>query len=132
MKINSTDASTRKYFIKCFEKERQKLMENRGVFSVAFIDIDDFEEVNETYGHLAGDNILIDFVKIISAHLGEGEDVFRFGGDEFLVLFPEKGEQEAKSVIVEISQDILLKKFGTPDNQSEAAVTFSSGIAAIH
>ena len=53
---------------------------------IALMDINDFKQVNDTYGHDAGDNVLIQFVDLLTRNLGGSSDLFRIGGDEFVVL----------------------------------------------
>lgn len=57
-------------------------------FTLTFIDLDDFKSVNDAYGHIIGDNLLIDFVAIIKTMMGKCEMLFRYGGDEFCVYSP--------------------------------------------
>lgn len=86
-----TNAFNRNYFDEVIEMKlnRQK------AFSILFIDLDDFKLVNDAYGHVIGDALLIDFVAIIKSLLGIENRVFRYGGDEFCVLFDYKEQAEA-------------------------------------
>jgi diguanylate cyclase (GGDEF)-like protein len=59
-----------------------------------FLDLDKFKEVNDTYGHKAGDHILIHCAKVIKDVLREDDFVVRLGGDEFLIILPEIAEYE--------------------------------------
>ncbi|MBF4695327.1 GGDEF domain-containing protein [Fusibacter ferrireducens] len=65
-------------------------------FSILFIDLDDFKLVNDAYGHVIGDALLIDFVAIIKSLLRKENRVFRYGGDEFCIIFD--NIEQAKSV----------------------------------
>lgn len=86
-----TNAFNRNYFDEVIEMKlnRQK------AFSIVFIDLDDFKLVNDAYGHVIGDALLIDFVAIIKSLLGIENRVFRYGGDEFCVLFDNQEQAEA-------------------------------------
>lgn len=75
-------------------------------FSVLFIDMDHFKDVNDTYGHQAGDELLIMMGQILSTRLRAVDVCARFGGDEFVILLPETTLEEAKIVA-----DKILKSF---------------------
>ena len=93
---------------------------------ILMIDIDDFKIVNDEYGHLAGDRVLIFLAKLISNTLRDGDKVFRFGGEEFLVLLTRSSEEIAKKVANRIlhgvRENTLLYK------QYQIKITLSVGI----
>lgn len=64
------------------------LLQTQQTFSVLFMDLDRFKEINDHYGHLVGDQYLKHFAKISSAILQGRGEVFRFGGDEFVAVCP--------------------------------------------
>ncbi len=59
-------------------------------FSIAFLDMDDFKEINDTYGHAIGDKALKKFASLSTSILGDGDILVRYGGDEFLLFFNTK------------------------------------------
>ncbi len=123
-----TGAFSRKYFTKRFEEEKQRHQRHGKAFSIAFMDLDRFKEVNDTYGHLFGDEVLKGFVEGIRRNLREYDQVFRYGGDEFIILLPETTEEEAYMVVERIRKSLKEKVF-TPKEEKEYRITFSSGIA---
>ncbi|MGL6259232.1 putative bifunctional diguanylate cyclase/phosphodiesterase [Vibrio sp. WXL210] len=93
-----------------------------GSFEVLFIDIDAFKAVNDSYGHLAGDQLLIAIAKRIASLLPEDALLARFGGDEFIVIIPEQNH----------IADLIVEQCGLPfyiDQIGEIKVGCSIGIA---
>lgn len=123
-----TGAYTRKRFSQQFELTKTKYLNEGEVFSVAFLDLDYFKTINDTYGHLFGDKMLIEFTSTIRHHLNETGDLYRFGGDEFLVIFRNLKAKAAKELIEEIRTEIQSKPFVTEQND-QVVLSFSAGIA---
>lgn len=95
-------------------------------FSVAYIDLDNFKTVNDSYGHTTGDLLLKTVVESIRKSIRSTDYLARIGGDEFVVLFPEAGE-EAASVIMHKTQKKLaetMEKKGWPVTASIGLVTY--------
>lgn len=65
---------------------------------ILLVDIDDFKVVNDAYGHLAGDRVLIFLSKLINSSIRDGDKVFRFGGEEFLILLNRSTELSCEKV----------------------------------
>ena len=72
-----------------------------------FLDLDDFKEINDCYGHAAGDQVLKHFATTISSVLEKGEFFFRYGGDEFIVIQPNENGQEGIDELCEAMQEAL-------------------------
>lgn len=66
--------------------------------SIMLIDLDNFKEINNTYGHLEGDKVLVDFSKKARACLRVTDQLTRFGGDEFMAILPDTDLEHARSV----------------------------------
>lgn len=79
-------------------------------FMIAYLDIDNFKMVNDRLGHLAGDALLRDFARILTANLRQTDILARLGGDEFAILFPETGPEDARVVIHKL-QAVLLEQW---------------------
>jgi diguanylate cyclase (GGDEF)-like protein len=91
------------------------------------IDADDFKNINDSYGHIAGDKTLIFLTKLIQSSLRKGVKVYRYGGEEFIILLNRTTLEEAKKsvdrIITETSESKLLYK------GHNIHLTISAGIA---
>ncbi len=87
------DSMTKAYNRNYFEEVIQTKVFRKQPFAILFIDLDDFKKVNDNYGHLLGDALLVDFVAIMNSILRKENKLFRYGGDEFCVIFND--EQQA-------------------------------------
>jgi diguanylate cyclase (GGDEF)-like protein len=84
-------------------------------FSQGIIDIDHFKRVNDTLGHLTGDDVLKEIARIIKIAVRISDLVFRFGGEEFIILFPETNLENASIVMERIRKSIESNVFnGVP------------------
>jgi diguanylate cyclase (GGDEF)-like protein len=100
---------------KCFEMARRY----DEALSLVMIDIDHFKHFNDTQGHLAGDQLLTLLAKILLREVRRADYVFRYGGEEFLVLLPETGPERAREAAERLRQTV----------EAEAGVTISLGVA---
>lgn len=123
-----TSAYTRSYFAARFEQEKAKFQRDGRPFSVVFIDIDHFKEINDSYGHVFGDVVLKSFVAEFKKSFRPLDQISRFGGDEFLLLLPETNAVEAFKVVERIRQKFQRKAFNPPVCTHQLYVTFSAGI----
>lgn len=108
-----TSLLNRRSFDERFPYESERANRQNYSLILAFIDVDNFKDYNDQYGHQAGDNVLISLGKIMADCTREKVDLcFRLGGDEFAVLLPQASSDQG----MEIAQRILLsfgeKKFG--------------------
>lgn len=122
-----TDYLTGAYNIRAFQLELAneilRSIRYKHVFTLAYIDIDDFKNINDTLGHAAGDELLVSVVKCLKKSLRKTDIIARLGGDEFSCLFPETGLDDAKNAFIKASQ--LLRASMKNKNWP---VTFSVGI----
>jgi diguanylate cyclase (GGDEF)-like protein len=89
-----TGTRNRRFFDEVIGREMQRHKRYRTPLSIVFIDIDHFKAINDTLGHETGDRVLREVASFLLRHIREADYVFRWGGDEFLVLIS-CGEQEA-------------------------------------
>ncbi len=79
--------------------------------ALLIIDIDDFKNINDTYGHLTGDRVLETLGQILSDSLRQNDIVARFGGEEFTALVPQVNEEQALAIASKLHQKIAESKF---------------------
>lgn len=95
-------------------------------FTIAYIDVDNFKQVNDTLGHSQGDVLLKSIAKTIQDNTRSIDIPSRLGGDEFAVLFPETNETNARAALSKVQLSLLeiVKKNNWPVTFSIGAVTF--------
>lgn len=103
--------------------------EKRGYpVSALFMDIDDFKKVNDSFGHLIGSKILKEVAEILRYNLRKGELIFRFGGDEFVVILPATNLTQATQVGERIRTNIAHHVFQAREKE-DIRITVSIGVA---
>ena len=126
-----TGAYTRKYFKQRFNEERLKNIKDNTPLSVAFLDIDYFKKINDTYGHVFGDYILQAFAQKLKKYIRDTDELYRFGGDEFLILFTNTTQQDSYSVLERIRTHIEGHLFSLDDINEKVSLSFSAGISML-
>jgi len=91
--------------------------------SILMIDVDDFKRVNDTYGHIVGDDILRDIAKIIQSNLRDSDRLGRYGGEEFLIVFPNTKLEDAYEIADRLRLKISQYRF-----IKEIPITVSGGV----
>lgn len=110
-----------------FARELARAERRKYPLCVAMLDLDNFKILNDTFGHSAGDEALIQTVRIAKEALRPTDIIARFGGEEFLILFPDTQPTDASRILVRL-QRALTKHFFLQDND-RLLVTFSAGVA---
>jgi len=136
---NETDPLTglfnRRTFLEKLENEAMRFKRTQNPFSILFGDIDLFKKINDTYGHSAGDAVLVNISSILNTEKREIDQVARWGGEEFLVLLPEtnlkgailSGNKIRKSIsakpIIHEGQEIhVTMSFGVSEYNGETPI----------
>jgi diguanylate cyclase (GGDEF)-like protein/PAS domain S-box-containing protein len=123
IKDSLTAVYNRQYFNILMNKEIQRSKRNKQIFSVMMIDIDKFKVVNDTYGHLVGDQVLIAIVKVLKENTRDYDIIGRFGGDEFMLFLPETNQMGALNIGNRIISYFNKYKLKTLDNEIKIAVS---------
>ncbi|MBU5312253.1 diguanylate cyclase [Tissierella carlieri] len=95
-------------------------------FSLALVDIDFFKNINDTYGHQAGDFVLKEFAEILASSIRTYDVLARYGGEEFILILQGIGKSSSVKVIKRVSERIKESLFNYEDKKVE--ITFSCGI----
>jgi diguanylate cyclase (GGDEF)-like protein len=90
-----TGISNRRYFLAQAEKEFERSMRYTENLSIIMIDIDHFKDINDTYGHAAGDQVLYEVAQLCKQSLREVDPIGRYGGEEFIIMLPQTDAVEA-------------------------------------
>ena len=98
-------------------------------FVVLFIDIDHFKDVNDGHGHLVGTRLLSELGDILRDVLRESDLIYRYGGDEFVMIVPNVNISNGKIIGERILSGVLSKKFKI-DDQEEFKISVSIGVAS--
>jgi diguanylate cyclase (GGDEF)-like protein len=99
-----TNLNNRRYMMEVLEKEIDRSQRTRAYLSLIMIDIDHFKNINDTYGHQKGDAVLQDLAILLKDHLRQYDTAARFGGEEFALILPETGLDEARQVAERLRQ----------------------------
>ena len=130
--LASTDALTGVYNRRYLDVHLDQMMRNandaRKPLSVAFCDIDHFKRLNDTYGHAAGDEVLVEFANRMRRSLRHFDMIARIGGEEFVVVMPDTGIDVALKVAERLRTRMEDDPF-TVTAAGELPVTISIGVA---
>ena len=124
-----TGLVNRKYFVEQLEKEIGRIASNGGSSALFFFDLDRFKNINDTYGHAAGDRLLVEIAKLLTQRTRGKDLVARFGGDEFTLLaynVNQTSAQEIAETFIQLMHDFVFYEAG-----DMLKIYFSIGISMI-
>jgi len=123
-----TEIYNRRHIMALLEKGLLQAARYEFPYSVVLIDLDHFKQVNDTYGHPAGDAVLISAVNVLQSCIRDADTLGRWGGEEFIVLLPHTSEQEAVKAAQKWIEHIAATPVALPDGQ-KTHISFSAGVA---
>lgn len=116
-----------RYFQERLAEEITRAEIHQGIFSVILLDVDFFKQVNDEYGHSAGDLVLKNIASAILRCIRSGETAARYGGEEFVILLPNADKKAAMHLAEKIRDEIQASRFVL--RRVEGVVTASLGVA---
>lgn len=122
-----TQLPNRQAYDERLQQEYQRWLRYGRPLALAICDIDYFKQINDSYGHLAGDKVLRVVAKALRSRLRQADFIARFGGEEFVILMPETSEAEAFQAIEAIRLAVAQCPFHF--REKPVTITVSAGLA---
>ncbi|EIT66246.1 Hypothetical protein Y7C_89984 [Lactococcus garvieae IPLA 31405] len=122
------DALTNIYNRRKFEETMDEILASDQIskFSLVFFDIDNFKHINDHYGHSSGDYVLKEICVLIKKYLretGENGQLFRYGGDEFFLLFRNRKGEVVRDIMEQVAKEISEYVFHTSSNAIKTSIS---------
>jgi len=121
-----TGTLNRRGFEEAYARETARAQRHDYPLAIAMLDIDNFKQLNDSFGHLAGDHALQHLVRVIRDTLRPSDVVCRYGGEEFALILPETSADDALQILTRLQRE-LTRCFFLHDNE-RILITFSAGI----
>jgi len=121
-----TNLYNRRRFFHTAEREFAEAVKKERPISVTLLDLDYFKRVNDTHGHLVGDQVLIHIAHLIRSYCRENDMAARYGGEEFAILHLDTDRKLAYQVVEEIRKEVEATPY--VNDSDEIGMTFSAGV----
>lgn len=122
-----TGAFNRQRFDEEMRRALARLRRNQVSTALILLDIDHFKPVNDTFGHAVGDDVLVELTALLDGHLRVPDMLTRWGGEEFVMVLPDAGQQEALKLAERLRQLIATHAFGVVGH-----ITASLSVTTLH
>jgi diguanylate cyclase (GGDEF)-like protein len=122
-----TQVFNRRYFLEQLDREVSRARRYRRELSLILFDIDHFKQINDTYGHLAGDYVLKQLATVVKGKIRREDILARYGGEEFAIVLPEIDAPNAVTFAEKVRKIVEKAPFKFED--TKIAVTVSVGVA---
>ncbi|PHS31987.1 MAG: hypothetical protein COA92_07360 [Sulfurovum sp.] len=126
-----TNLYNRRYFNEFSKKFLNNVKQESEQMSVIMLDIDFFKNINDTYGHAIGDEIIKLLASLLKDNTRESDIVFRLGGEEFAILLPSTGKEKISNIAEKLRVVIENKEFRITKDKS-IRLTVSLGVACVN
>ncbi|WP_449064819.1 histidine kinase N-terminal 7TM domain-containing diguanylate cyclase [Planomonospora algeriensis] len=124
-----TGLHNRRFLMESLQRQMRLAAAEGTPLSVALLDIDHFKQINDRYGHGAGDQVLARFAKLVSGRIRTGDVVARYGGEEFVIVLPGATGEQALERVDALRSWVAAGRM--PAAGRTLTVTFSSGVASL-
>jgi len=129
VKDGLTGLYNHRYFKRFLTQEIKRARRHKSQVSLIMMDIDHFKNYNDTYGHLAGDEVLRNVAKLMTGNIRGIDVAARYGGEEFVIVLPQTNKNAAKIVAEKLRILVGDQKFQNEDTQPNGKITISIGVA---
>ncbi len=129
IKDGLTGLYNHRYFKRFLTQEIMRAHRHKSQVSLIMMDIDHFKNYNDTYGHLAGDEVLRNVAKLMTENIRSIDVAARYGGEEFVIVLPQTNKNAAKIVAEKLRVLVGIQKFQNEDTQPNGKITISMGVA---
>lgn len=126
--ISMTDGLTGAYNRLTLDSHISDLIEDNTIFSLMVIDIDNFKQINDTYGHRVGDRIIITLVQKCKKLIREGDFLARYGGEEFVVILPGTSLSESLDMANVFCKEIAVAQYAIDSAELHKTLSFTVSI----
>ena len=116
-------------FLKLLKEQADQVSVERQPLGLIMLDVDHFKKYNDSYGHLVGDEVLINLCQAIKRHIKDIDSVGRWGGEEFVVSLPNASAAQAQQIALRIRETISTLSVHNPEQKTIPVPTVSQGIA---
>lgn len=111
------------------EYEVLRAKRDQRALSLVMLDLDHFKTINDTYGHPAGDEVLVNLARFLKERLRRSDLISRYGGEEFAIVLPGTSQADTARIMEALRQSFVLIE--QPGNQRTFRQTFSAGISSL-
>lgn len=120
MRDGLTGIWNRRFLFSYLEGDGEDLVRRGGVLTLVMVDLRRFKQVNDTYGHAVGDEVLTGVATFFAQRLEDVGFVGRYGGDEFLIILPDKTSEEAELLVADLDAGVRQLTFSVPNLETHA------------
>ncbi|MFZ0476557.1 MAG: response regulator [Halobacillus sp.] len=125
-----TKAYNRTYLQDLLERKKRTFHRNEETFCLAILDLDDFKNVNDSYGHTVGDRVLVQLSEVLHASTRPEDSVIRYGGEEFIVVMPVISRIQAKRRLTNMLEEF--KSILHTYKNYEFSLSFTAGLTEMN